>query len=129
MTIEEIYQFFATQPPIYLSSEQAVCYVLSVLLIEESYGTRLIQKLESDYPPYRLSDTVLYAALNFLETERALAQLNEVIASRPQKVDGRGRPRRMYSVSPQWLDEAQKLAALWRGFVTKQPQVASSVAV
>jgi DNA-binding PadR family transcriptional regulator len=122
MTIEEIYQFFATQPPIYLSSEQAACYVLSVLLIEESYGTRLIQKLESDYPPYRLSDTVLYAALNFLETERA-------IASRLQKVDGRGRPRRMYSVSPQWLDEAQKLAALWTTSVTKQPQVLEAVAV
>ncbi|MDV2997392.1 MAG: hypothetical protein N4J56_007097 [Chroococcidiopsis sp. SAG 2025] len=122
MTIEEIYQFFAAQPPIYLSSEQAACYVLSVLLIEESYGTRLIQKLESDYPPYRLSDTVLYAALNFLETERA-------IASRWQKVDGRGRPRRMYSVSSQWLDEAQKLAALWRGFVTKQPQASKAVAV
>ncbi|PSB48379.1 PadR family transcriptional regulator [Cyanosarcina cf. burmensis CCALA 770] len=123
MTIEEIYQFFAAQPPIYLSSEQAACYVLSVLLIEESYGTRLIQKLESDYPPYRLSDTVLYAALNFLETERA-------IASRPQKVDGRGRPRRMYSVSPQWLDQAQKLATLWtNSAVAKQSQVLGAVAV
>lgn len=122
MTIEEIYQFFATQPPIYLNSEQAACYVLSVLLIEKSYGTRLIQKLESDYPPYRLSDSVLYAALNFLETERA-------IASRLQKVDGRGRPRRMYSIGPEWHNEAQKLAALWTNSVVPQPQVASSVAI
>ncbi|OWY64014.1 PadR family transcriptional regulator [cyanobacterium TDX16] len=122
MTLEEIYQFFATQPPVYLTPEQAVCYVLSVLLESESYGSGLIQRLESDYPSYRLSDTVLYAALSFLESEQA-------VASRPQKVDGRGRPRRMYSVSPQWLDEAQKLAALWRGFVTKQPQVLKAVAV
>jgi len=116
MTIEEIYQFFAAQPPIYLSSEQAACYVLSVLLIEESYGTRLIQKLESDYPPYRLSDTVLYAALNFLETERALV-------ARTQKLVGRGRPRRMYQVSQEWLEEAQKLAALWTNSVARKPQV------
>ncbi|MGL4621636.1 MAG: PadR family transcriptional regulator [Chroococcidiopsis sp.] len=116
MTLEEIYQFFATQAPVYLTQEQAVCYVLSVLLESESYGSGLIEKLESEYPNYRLSDTVLYAALSFLESEQALA-------SRPQKVDGRGRPRRMYSVSPQWLDEAQKLAALWTTSVAKQPQV------
>ncbi|PSB49473.1 PadR family transcriptional regulator [Cyanosarcina cf. burmensis CCALA 770] len=122
MKLEDIYQFFATQPPIYLSCEQAACYVLSVLLQGESYGTGLIQKLESDHPNYRLSDTVLYAALKFLESEKA-------IVSCWQKVEGRGRPRRMYSVSPQWLDEAQKLAALWRGFVTKHPQVPRAVAV
>jgi len=122
MTLEEIYQFFAAQPPVYLTPEQAICYVLSVLLESESYGTALIQRLESDYPSYRLSDTVLYAALSFLESEKA-------IASRWQKVDGRGRPRRMYSVSPQWLDEAQKLAALWRGFVTKQSPISEAVTV
>jgi len=122
MTIEESYQFFARQPPIYLSCEQAVCYVLSVLREGESYGTRLIQKLESDYPPYRLSDTVLYAALNFLETERALE-------SRWQKVEGRGRPRRMYQVSQEWLDEAQKLAEEWTNSVTQQPQMSKAVVV
>jgi DNA-binding PadR family transcriptional regulator len=122
MTLEEIYQFFATQPPVHLSCEQTVCYVLSVLLEGESYGTGLIQKLESDYPNYRLSDTVLYAALSFLESEQA-------VASRPQKVEGRGRPRRMYQVNPQWLDEARKLAALWTSSVTKQPQASKAVAV
>nr|WP_233222875.1 helix-turn-helix transcriptional regulator [Chroococcidiopsis sp. CCALA 051] len=74
MRLEEIYQFFANPPAIYIRQEQAVCYVLSVLLDEgESYGTELIQKLESDYPNYRLSDTVLYAALKFLEEEGAIA--------------------------------------------------------
>nr|WP_233222765.1 helix-turn-helix transcriptional regulator [Chroococcidiopsis sp. CCALA 051] len=71
MKLEDISQFFTAGPPIYLRIEQAVCYVLSVLLAEESYGTRLIQKLESEYPHYRLSDTVLYAALSFLEAESA----------------------------------------------------------
>jgi DNA-binding PadR family transcriptional regulator len=122
MRLEDIYQFFTARSATYLTQEQAVCYVLSVLLEGESYGTELIQKLESDYPPYRLSDTVLYAALNFLETEQALA-------SRLQKVEGRGRPRRMYQVSPQWFDEAQKLAALWTNSVARKPQASKAVAV
>ncbi|MGL4621430.1 MAG: PadR family transcriptional regulator [Chroococcidiopsis sp.] len=121
MKLEDIYQFFAAQAPVYLTQAQAVCYVLSVLLEGESYGTGLMEKLESEYPNYRLSDTVLYAALSFLESEQA-------VASRLQKVEGRGRPRRI-SLSPQWHNEAQKLAALWRGFVTKQPQVSEAVAV
>ena len=69
MKIEDIYQFFQNPPPTYLSSEQAVGYILSVLLQRESYGTELIQRLESEYPHYRLSDTVLYDALKFLESE------------------------------------------------------------
>ena len=32
MKLEDIYQFFQNPPPTYLSSEQAVGYVLSVLL-------------------------------------------------------------------------------------------------
>lgn len=122
MKLEEIYQFFTKPPAIYLTQEQAVCYMLSVLLEGESYGTGLIEKLESEYPNYRLSDTVLYAALSFLEAQSA-------IASRWQKVEGRGRPRRMYQVSPQWFDEAQKLAALWTTSVTKLPQDLGAVAV
>ncbi|MBD2309391.1 helix-turn-helix transcriptional regulator [Chroococcidiopsis sp. FACHB-1243] len=122
MRLEDIYQFFTDRSATYLTQEQAVCYVLSVLLEGESYGTELIQKLESDYPPYRLSDSVLYAALNFLETEQALA-------SHLQKVEGRGRPRRMYQVSPQWFDEAQKLAALWTNSVARKPQASKAVAV
>ncbi len=75
--------------------------------------TELIQRLELEYPRYRLSDTVLYAALKFLEDERA-------IVGYWKKVEGRGRPRRMYQVSSQWQDEAQKLAALWMNSATKQ---------
>ncbi len=37
MRLEEIYQFFVKEPVIYLSKEQAVCYVLSILLLGESY--------------------------------------------------------------------------------------------
>lgn len=112
MRIEDIYQFFQNPPPTYLSQELAVCYVLSVLLKGESYGTELIQKLESEYPNYRLSDTVLYSALKFLEDEKA-------ILGYWKKVEGRGRPRRMYQISPEWQVQAQELSQLWQEYIKK----------
>lgn len=112
MKVEDIYQFFHNPPPIYLTKELAVCYVLSVLVRGESYGTELIQLIETDYPAYRLSDTVLYSALKFLEEEQA-------IAGYWKKVEGRGRPRRMYRVRSDWQDRAQDLARLWHEYATK----------
>lgn len=112
MKLEDIYQFFQNPPATYLSQELAVCYVLSILLKGESYGTELIQKLETEYPPYRLSDTVLYSALKFLEDEKA-------IVGYWKKVEGRGRPRRMYQVSSEWRVQAQNLARLWQEYITK----------
>jgi hypothetical protein len=110
MKFEDIYQFFQDPPPNYLNKELAVCYVLSVLLKGESYGTQLIQQLEHDYPTYRLSDTVLYSALKFLEEA-------EAIAGYWKKVEGRGRPRRMYQIRSEWRDQAQELASFWRGYM------------
>jgi len=106
MKLEELYQFLVTPPATFIGQELAVCYVLSVLLEGESYGTELIQRLESEYPNYRLSDTVLYNALKFLESEKA-------IASHWEKVLGRGRPRRMYRLNSPWLMHAKKLAGFW----------------
>ena len=82
------------------------------MLKGESYGTELIQKLESEHPHYRLSDTVLYSALKFLEDEKA-------IIGYWKKVEGRGRPRRMYQISEQWQSEAQTLARLWQEYINK----------
>lgn len=112
MKFEDIYQFFDNPPPIYLSKELAVCYVLSVLVRGESYGTELIQLIESEYPAYRLSDTVLYSALKFLEEEQA-------ISGYWKKVEGRGRPRRMYRIRADWRDLSQDLARLWHEYATK----------
>lgn len=109
MNFEEIYDFFQNPPPIYLNKELTVCYVLSVLLAGDSYGTELIQQLERDYPAYRLSDTVLYSALKFLENER-------VIKGYWKKVEGRGRPRRMYQVHPEFQGQARDLALLWQQY-------------
>ncbi|MEM6437507.1 MAG: PadR family transcriptional regulator [Cyanobacteria bacterium P01_D01_bin.115] len=106
MKFQDIYQFFENPPPIYLNKELAVCYVLAVLLQQDSYGTELIKKLASNYHDYRLSDTVLYSALKFLEVQ-------EAIDGYWQKVDGRGRPRRMYRLNPDWRMQAEELAELW----------------
>ncbi|MDZ4879002.1 MAG: hypothetical protein CLLPBCKN_008440 [Chroococcidiopsis cubana SAG 39.79] len=122
MQLQDIHQFFTSPPPLQLCLEQAVCYILSVLLEGESYGTELIAQLEGEYANYRLSDTVLYAALRFLESEGA-------ICGSWHKVEGRGRPRRVYRINPAWHDEARKLAQLWRDFTTQQQQKRLSVAV
>lgn len=106
MNFEEIYHFFSNPPVTQLSHQQAVCYTLSVLLSGESYGTELIERLISEYPNYRLSDTVLYSALKFLEAEGA-------ITGYWKKLERRGRPRRMYRINPHCRNEAQKLARLW----------------
>ena len=113
MKFEDIYQFFQDPPPNYLNKELAVCYVLCILLQGESYGTQLIQQLEQDYPTYRLSDTVLYSALKFLEEA-------EAITGYWKKVEGRGRPRRMYQIRPEWREQAQELASFWRSYMTHE---------
>ncbi|NJK28153.1 MAG: PadR family transcriptional regulator [Coleofasciculaceae cyanobacterium SM2_3_26] len=112
MKFEDIYQFFQDPPPAYLNKELAVCYILSILLEGDSYGTALIEILEREYPAFRLSDTVLYSALKFLEKERA-------IAAYWKKVQGRGRPRRMYQLRSEWSSQARDLAALWQEYAAR----------
>jgi DNA-binding PadR family transcriptional regulator len=111
MKFEDIYQFFKEPPPFYLNKELAVCYVLSVLLRGDSYGTELINLLESEYPLYRLSDTVLYSALKFLEDQ-------DMVTGYWKKVEGRGRPRRMYQIRSEMMDQANDLARLWQEYAS-----------
>lgn len=113
MKFEDIYQFFEDPPPVYLNKELAVCYVLAVLLQRDSYGTELIQLLSDRHSDYRLSDTVLYGALKFLEDEAA-------IDGYWKKVEGRGRPRRMYRLNPSWRLHAEELAELWHQYMQSQ---------
>lgn len=108
-SFDDIYQFFQNPPPFYLNKELAVCYVLDVLLRKDSYGTELIQLLEEEHPAYRLSDTVLYSALKFLEDESA-------ITGYWKKVEGRGRPRRMYQIRENWTEKAKELSSLWNQY-------------
>jgi DNA-binding PadR family transcriptional regulator len=121
MKFQDIYQFFEDPPPIYLNKELAVCYVLAVLLQQDSYGTELIQKLADTYADYRLSDTVLYSALKFLEDQ-------ESIDGYWKKVEGRGRPRRMYRLNPDWRMQAEELAELWRNYMQERVSRKSAIA-
>lgn len=121
MKFQDIYHFFEEPPPVYLSKEVAVCYVLSILLERgDSYGTALIQCLETDHGLYRLSDTVLYSALKFLEDET-------VIEGYWQRVEGRGRPRRMYQVVAEQLELANQLASLWQKYLDQGADGSSTV--
>lgn len=113
MKLEDIHQFFESPPPTYLCQELATCYILYILIHMESYGTELIQKLESEYPTYRLSDTVLYSAIKFLEEERA-------VIGYWKKLEGRGRPRRMYQISPEWQTRAEDLSTLWQQYMNRR---------
>jgi DNA-binding PadR family transcriptional regulator len=113
MKIDSIYRFFENPTPIYLCQELAVCYILYVSLQEDSCSSELIQRLEDEYPSYRLSDTILYSALKFLEDERA-------ITGYWKRIEKRGRPRRMYQVSPLWQVKAKHLAWLWQDYINRQ---------
>ncbi|GAC1471391.1 MAG: PadR family transcriptional regulator [Chamaesiphon sp.] len=118
MKFEDIYTFFSNPPPFYLNKELAVCYVFAILLEGESYGTELIGRLERESLTYRLSDTVLYSALKFLEDAGA-------ISGYWKKVEGRGRPRRMYQIRSTWRKQAQELASFWYDYTKKGNPVVS----
>ncbi len=111
MKFEDIYQFFSDPPPTYLNRELAVCYILDFLLQRESYGTELIEQLNDNYPQYRLSDTVLYSALKFLEE-------SGLITGYWQRQKSRGRPRKMYKIIPENEGQAEELAELWRNYIS-----------
>jgi DNA-binding PadR family transcriptional regulator len=111
MKFEDIYQFFNNPPPTYLNRELAVCYILDILLQRESYGTELIEQLMETHPQYRLSDTVLYSALKFLEE-------SGTIKGYWRKLKGRGRPRKMYKILPENQEQAQELAHLWQTYTS-----------
>lgn len=110
MKLQQIYQFFNESQFSFLNPELAVCYVLSVLIKQDSYGTELIQRLEQQSSLYRLSDTVLYRAVRFLEEQ-------DIITSYTQRVHGRGRPRRMLKLNPAAAQKAQELAQLWQHYI------------
>lgn len=106
MKLEDVHHFFQNPQPTFLGPE------LSVLSNSDTYGTELLLNLEKTYPNLRLSDTVLYNAIKFLEVEQA-------ITGYWQKLEGKGRPRRMYKLVPQWQTRAAELAEFWQAYVNK----------
>ncbi len=120
MQIADIYSYFQNPQPIYISKEAAVSYVLWILKTRgESYGTELIQLMEQEYENLRISDTILYTALKFLEEE-------ELVSGYWQKLEGRGRPRRMYRLNPAKVKQSEELAALWEQYAASKVPVAEA---
>jgi DNA-binding PadR family transcriptional regulator len=116
MKFQDIYQFFQDPPPIFLEKEVAVCYVLATLLKKgNSYGVELMSYIETAYPLYRLSDTLLYSALKFLEDE-------EILDCYWQKRKRRGRPRRMYQIKEDKIELAKQIARLWYKYLNQNNQ-------
>jgi DNA-binding PadR family transcriptional regulator len=112
MKIEDIYNFFQHPRRVFLNLELTVCYILSILLEHDSYGSELVEHLEHQYVPHHLSDTVLFASLRFLESEG-------LITSYWKKVVGRGRPRRMYQIQEQSKVQATELAQFWKQYISQ----------
>jgi DNA-binding PadR family transcriptional regulator len=116
MKFQDIYRFFQDPPPIFLEKEVAVCYVLATLLKKgSSYGVELMSYIEKAYPLYRLSDTLLYSALKFLEDE-------EILDCYWQKMETRGRPRRMYQIKKNKIELAKQIARLWYKYLNQNNQ-------
>jgi DNA-binding PadR family transcriptional regulator len=113
MSLQPIYQYFSQPQRRFLTKEMAICYILSVLIQGDSYGSELLQRLEQQSKIYRLSDTVLARAICFLEEE-------SIIASYIQRVVGRGRPRRMLQILPGETQKAKELAQLWQNYLQEQ---------
>jgi DNA-binding PadR family transcriptional regulator len=107
VNFDDIERYFREPHVVHLNPELAVCYILHTLLENDTYGSELVQRLALSSESYRLSDTVLYGALSFLEHSGAVLVYW-------QKAIGRGRPRRMYSLVPGWRDRAQQLAQYWQ---------------
>lgn len=113
MKLQDIYRFFEEPQPIFLNLEITVCYVLSVLLEHDSYATELIENLEQQFPPHLVSDTVFNACARLLEAEG-------IVVSYQQKLEGRGRPRRMYHLQKEYESQARELAQFWEQYIQQQ---------
>lgn len=114
MNFEDVYNFFREARPQHLNKELATCFCLSVLLSKDTWGTELIQTVESG-GQYLLTDRILYSALKFLEGEN-------VISGYWKSVEGQDRPRRMYQLMPEHRERAEEMAELWSDWLGQQEQ-------
>ena len=109
--LADIERYFRQPPPRFLDLELAVCWVLDCLLENDSYPSGLLQRLETEHPKLRLSETVLHQALDFLESQGMLARYSK-------RCPSRGRPRRMLHLESASRTEAQKLMKPWQHWLS-----------
>ncbi len=95
MSLETVIQFFEQDQTRWLNKYQAIGYVLWRLSQTDSYFSEMLNQIAVDFPGVNVSDTILNEALHFLVKRGA-------ITSRIEKAEGRGRPRKMYSLQPDY---------------------------
>lgn len=104
--LADIEHYFRQPPPLFLDLELAVCWVLDCLLQNDNYPSGLLQRLQSDHPKLRLSETVLHQAVDFLEQQ-------EMLDSYTKRCPSRGRPRRMLHLHQKARGQAERLMEPW----------------
>ena len=107
--------------PTFLTVELAVCYVLHVLLETDAHRTELRQRVESDYPGYKLSKTIFYRAMRVLERKQLIVKYWDR--------NRRGLPDQTLKVHPYRLAKAEELARRWQAHVSqRQPSLDTAIA-
>ncbi|QNI57444.1 circadian period extender Pex [Synechococcus sp. BIOS-U3-1] len=117
--LADIEHYFRQPPPLFLDLELAVCWVLDCLLQNDSYPSGLLQRLQSDHPKLRLSETVLHQAVDFLEQQ-------EMLDSYTKRCPSRGRPRRMLHLHQSARGQAERLMEPWSRWLHEHDPLTTS---
>lgn len=116
MQIKDVYDYFNTFHLQYLKIPEAIAYLAFVVRDEEFYASGIKKKLNEEYPKLAISDTVLYQAIDCLSKWQWINHYNLV-------QQNRGRPRTMYRLDDQYLEEVKNIACLWEYNYHKQYQL------
>ena len=105
MDIADVYKYFQSPPkPQYLNKEQTICYISKSLLENDLCATELIVLVQSS--TRALSSTILSESLVILLE-------SNIINSYIEKIKGKGRSRKMFTIIPEMKPQAEELANFW----------------
>jgi DNA-binding PadR family transcriptional regulator len=115
LKLEDIYNYFEKEHPTFLTREEVICYIVSVLFTKgKAYGAELMSLMNESDNNCRISDSILRDALVFLESNVIVAYATEYKDS--NSTDKRGRPRKVYRLVSSHSQEAIKLSELWHQY-------------
>lgn len=93
-TLEKVRLFMQEPVARFISKEEATCYVLWALTVEDRYATEMRRAIEHEFRGLRLSDTILYSVLDCLENGE-----EKLIERYAGERSGRGRPTEMFRLA------------------------------
>jgi DNA-binding PadR family transcriptional regulator len=105
MNLLDIIKYLETDHKKYLNIPQATAYILHQLQENDLCGTELLVVINGS-TVYALSDTVFYSAVQTLIDEK-------ILTSYEQKVKGRGRPRKIFTIVSEMKIKSQEIAKYW----------------